>query len=182
VKRLSLADSNGEKVIKFIVIAIVLAVAAALILAAIRPDTFKVQREATIQAPPEKVYALISDFKAWPAWSPWEKKDPQMKRTFGDKTYAWQGNKEVGEGRMEIVEAVPPARVKLKLDFIKPFEAHNVVDFTLQPKDKATQVTWAMQGDTPFLFKIVHVFMDMDKMVGKDFEAGLANLKAAAEK
>ena len=168
--------------LKIILPVVVVLVGAVLALAAMRPDTFKVQREATIQAPPEKVYALISDFKSWGAWSPWEKKDPQMKRTFGDKTYAWQGNKEVGEGRMEIVEAVAPSKVRLKLDFIKPFEAHNVVDFTLQPKDKGTQVTWAMQGDTPFLFKIVHLFMDMDKMVGKDFEAGLSNLKAAAEK
>src|SRR6185295_5494053 len=167
---------------KIAILVVALLVGAVLILAAMRPDTFKVQREATIQAPPEKVYALISDFKSWGAWSPWEKKDPQMKRTFGDRTYAWQGNKEVGEGRMEIVEAVPPSRVKLKLDFLKPFEAHNMVDFTLQPKDKTTQVTWAMQGDTPFFFKIVHLFMDMGRMVGRDFEAGLASLKAAAEK
>jgi uncharacterized protein YndB with AHSA1/START domain len=173
---------------KFIMIVVAVIVAAVLILAAMRPDTFKVQREATIQAPPEKVYALISDFKAWPAWSPWEKKDPRMKRTFGavttgeKATYAWQGNKEVGEGRMEIAEAAPPSRVKIKLDFIKPFETHNVVDFTLQPKGKGTSVTWSMEGPTPFLFKIVHLFMDMDRMVGKDFEAGLANLKAAAEK
>ena len=167
---------------KIAILVVALLVGAVLILAAMRPDTFKVQREATIQAPPEKVYALISDFKSWGAWSPWEKKDPQMKRTFGDRTYAWQGNKEVGEGRMEIVEAVPPSQVKVKLDFLKPFEAHNMVDFTLQPKDKATQVTWAMQGDTPFFFKIVHLFMDMDRMVGRDFETGLANLKAAAEK
>ena len=167
---------------KIAILVVALLVGAVLILAAMRPDTFKVQREATIQAPPEKVYALISDFKSWGAWSPWEKKDPQMKRTFGDKTYAWQGNKEVGEGKMTIVEAVPPSRVKLDLDFIKPFEAHNTVDFTLQPKDKGTVVTWAMQGDTPFFFKIVHLFMDMDRMVGRDFETGLANLKAAAEK
>jgi uncharacterized protein YndB with AHSA1/START domain len=168
--------------LKIIVIVVAVAVAAVLVMAAMRPDTFKVQRATEIQAPPEKVYALISDFKAWGAWSPWEKKDPQMKRTFGDKTYAWQGNKEVGEGKMTIVEAVPPSRVKLDLDFIKPFEAHNTVDFTLQPRDKGTTVTWSMQGNTPYLFKVVHVFVDMDRMVGKDFDAGLANLKAAAEK
>jgi len=167
---------------KIALLVVVVLVGAVLALAAMRPDTFRVQREAAIQAPPEKVYALISDFKAWPAWSPWEKKDPQMKRTFGDKTYAWQGNKEVGEGKMTLVEAVPASRVKLSLDFIKPFEAHNTVDFNLQPKDKGTTVTWSMQGDTPYFFKIVHVFVDMDRMVGKDFEAGLANLKAAAEK
>lgn len=168
--------------LKTVIVVIAIAIAAVLVLAAMRPDTFKVQRSADIQAPPEKVYALISDFKRWQAWSPWEKKDPQMKREFGDKSYAWQGNKEVGEGKMTIVEAVPPQRMKLSLDFIKPFEAHNTVDFTLQPKDKGTTVTWAMQGNTPYLFKVVHVFVDMDRMVGKDFEAGLANLKAAAEK
>jgi len=169
-------------IVKATGVAVVVAIATVLVLAAMRPDTFKVQRAAEIQAPPEKVYALISDFKQWGAWSPWEKKDPQMKRTFGDKTYAWQGNKEVGEGKMTLVEAVPASRVKLSLDFIKPFEAHNTVDFNLQPKDKGTTVTWSMQGDTPYFFKIVHVFVDMDRMVGKDFEAGLANLKAAAEK
>jgi len=168
--------------LKTVLIVVATAIGVVLVLAAMRPDTFKVQREATIQAPPEKVYALISDFKAWGAWSPWEKKDPQMKRTFGDKTYSWQGNKEVGEGKMTMVEAVPPSRVKLELDFIKPFEAHNSVDFTLQPKDKGTAVTWTMQGNTPYLFKIIHLFADMDRMVGKDFEAGLANLRAAAEK
>lgn len=174
--------------LKIIALVVVVLVAAVLVLAAMRPDTFRVQREATIQAPPEKVYALISDFQRWGAWSPWEKKDPAMKRSFGaitsgkGATYAWQGNKEVGEGKMEIAEAVAPSRVKINLDFLKPFQAHNVVDFTLQPKGSATTVTWTMQGDTPFLFKIVHLFVDMDRMVGKDFEAGLANLKAAAEK
>lgn len=168
--------------IKIGILVVALLVGAVLVLAAMRPDTFKVQRETTIQAPPEKVYALISDFKNWGAWSPWEKKDPQMKRTFGANTYAWQGNKEVGEGRMEIAEAVAPRSLKINLHFEKPFKASNVVDFTLQPKEKATLVTWTMQGETPFLFKIVHLFVDMDRMVGKDFEAGLADLKAAAEK
>jgi hypothetical protein len=96
--------------------------------------------------------------------------------------YAWEGNKEVGQGRMEIAESVPPSKVAIKLDFVRPFEAHNTVEFTLDPKGDATNVTWAMQGDTPYLAKIIHVFIDMDKMVGKDFEAGLANLKTLAEK
>jgi uncharacterized protein YndB with AHSA1/START domain len=105
-----------------------------------------------------------------------------MKRSYGPGTYAWQGNKEVGEGRMEIVEAVPPSRVKIKMDFEQPFKTSNVVDFTLQPKGDATEVTWAMQGETPYFAKIIHVFVDMDKMLGREFDAGLANLKAAAEK
>jgi hypothetical protein len=111
-----------------------------------------------------------------------------MKRTFSVVTsgkgaqYAWEGNREVGQGRMEIAESVPPSKVAIKLDFLKPFEAHNTVEFTLEPKGDATNVTWAMQGDTPYLAKIVHVFLDMDKLVGKDFDAGLANLKTLAEK
>jgi uncharacterized protein YndB with AHSA1/START domain len=173
---------------KKIVIVVAVLIAALLVFAATRPDTFRVQRAASIKAPPEKVFALLSDFQRWEAWSPWEKKDPAMKRTFSVVTsgkgaqYAWEGNKDVGQGRMEIAESVPPSRLAIKLDFVKPFEAHNTVEFTLEPKGEATNVTWAMQGDTPYLAKIVHVFLDMDKMVGKDFEAGLANLRAAAEK
>jgi uncharacterized protein YndB with AHSA1/START domain len=173
--------------LKIIGIVVAVLIAGVLILAATKPDTFRVERSASIKAPPEKVFAFINDFDRWGAWSPWEKKDPAMKRTFGAKsgkgaTYAWEGNKDVGQGRMEIAESVPPSRVTIKLDFVKPFEAHNIVNFTLEPKGDMTQVRWAMQGDTPYLAKIIHVFLDMDSMVGKDFEAGLANLKAATEK
>jgi carbon monoxide dehydrogenase subunit G len=174
--------------IKIIAIVVVALVAAVLIVAATRPDTFRVQRAASIKAPPETIFALINDFKRWETWSPWEKKDPAMKRTYGAATrgkgavYAWEGNKDVGQGRMEIAESSSPSKVALKLDFLKPFEAHNIVEFTLEPKAGATNVTWAMQGDTPYFAKIIHVFINMDRMVGKDFEAGLANLKAAAEK
>jgi uncharacterized protein YndB with AHSA1/START domain len=173
---------------KIIGIVIAIVIAAVLIFAATKPDTFRVQRAASINAPPEKVFALVSDFRRWDAWSPWEKKDPAMKRTFGPATsgkgavYAWEGNKEVGQGRMEIAEAVPPSKVAIKLDFSKPFEAHNLVEFTLEPTGDATNVTWAMRGDTPYFAKIIHVFLDVDSMVGKDFETGLANLKVAAEK
>ena len=174
--------------LKTIAIVVVVLIAAVLIFAATKPDTFRVQREASIKAPPEKVFAFIDDFNRWGTWSPWEKKDPAMKRTFGATTsgkgavYAWEGNKDVGQGRMEIAESSPPSKMTIKLDFLKPFEAHNMVEFTLEPKGDATSVTWAMQGDTPYFAKIIHVFIDMDNMVGKDFEAGLANLKAAAEK
>ena len=173
--------------LKIIGIVIVVVIAGVLILAATKPDTFRVQRAASIKAPPEKVFTLINDFNRWGAWSPWEKKDPAMKRTFGattsgkGATYAWEGNKEVGQGRMEIAESVPPSKVALNLDFVKPFQAHNLVEFTLEPKGDTTNVTWAMQGDTPYFAKIIHVFINMDKMVGKDFEAGLTNLKAIAE-
>ena len=174
--------------IKIIGLVIALAVAAVLVLAAMKPDVFRVQRAASIKAPPEKVFALINDFKRWDAWSPWEKKDPAMKRSFGAATagkgasYAWEGNKDVGQGSMEITASVPSSAIKLKLDFLKPFEAHNQVEFTLVAKRDATQVTWTMAGDTPYFAKIIHVFINMDSMVGKDFEAGLANLKSIAEK
>jgi uncharacterized protein YndB with AHSA1/START domain len=174
--------------LEIIAIIVVVLIAGVLIAAATKPDTFRVQRAASINAPPEKIFALINDFKAWPSWSPWEQKDPAMKRTYGattsgkGATYAWEGNKEVGQGRMEIADSIADSKIALKLDFLKPFEAHNSVEFTLQPNGGATSVTWAMQGDTPYFAKIIHVFIDMDNMVGKDFESGLANLKAAAEK
>jgi len=174
---------------KKIAIAIVVLIAALLIYAATRPDTFRVERAASIKAPPEKVFALINDLRRWDSWSPWEKKDPAMKRTFGsDATsgkgaaYAWEGNSDVGQGRMEIAESVPPSRIRIKLDFVKPFEAHNLVDFTLEPKGDATSVTWAIHGPSPYISKLVGVFCNMDSMIGKDFEAGLAGLKAIAEK
>jgi carbon monoxide dehydrogenase subunit G len=174
--------------LKIIAIVVAVLIAAVLIFAATKPDIFRVQRAANIKAPPEKIFALINDFKRWETWSPWEKKDPAMKRTYGAATsgkgavYAWEGNKDVGQGRMEIAESSPPSKVTIKLDFVKPFEGHNIVEFTLGPNGDTTNVTWAMQGDTPYFAKIIHVFINMDRMVGKDFETGLANLKAAAEK
>jgi uncharacterized protein YndB with AHSA1/START domain len=174
--------------LKIIGITIVVAIAGVLIFATTKPDTFSVQRAASIKAPPEKVYALINDFKAWGAWSPWEKKDPAMKRTFGTTTagkgatYAWDGNNDVGQGSMEIIESVPSSKVALKLDFIKPFEGHNMVEFSLAPKGDTTMVTWTMSGPATYLTKLIQVFIDMDTMVGKDFETGLINLRTAAEK
>ena len=174
--------------LKKIAIVVAVLIAGVLAYAATKPDTFRVQRAASIKAPPDKVFVLINDFKRWEAWSPWEKKDPAMKRSYGASTggkgatYAWEGNKEVGQGSMEITQSVPSSRIALKLDFVKPFEGHNVVEFTLEPKGDATQVTWTMAGETPYFAKIIHVFIDMDSMVGKDFEAGLANLKSIAEK
>ena len=174
--------------LKIIAIVIVVIIAGVLGFAATKPDTFTVKRATTIQAPPDKIYAFINDFKRWETWSPWEKKDPMMKRTYVNAMsgkgaiYAWDGNKDVGQGSMEITDTAPPSKIKLKLDFVKPFEGHNTVEFTLEPKGDATAVTWAMQGPTPFIGKIIHVFINMDSMVGADFEAGLANLKTAAEK
>ena len=173
---------------KKIALVIVVIIAGILIFAATKPDTFAVQRLISIKAPPEKIFPLINDFKRWDAWSPWEKKDPAMKRTYGAVTsgkgahYGWEGNGDVGQGSMDIVESVPSSKVALKLDFVKPFEGHNTVDFTLVPQRDTTQVTWAMKGPAPFITKVMQVFCDMDTMIGKDFEAGLASMKAAAEK
>ena len=175
--------------LKLIGIIVVLLIAGVLLTAATRPDTFIVQRTAVIKSPPDKVFPYINDFERWPAWSPWEKKDPAMKRSYGGTKsgkgakYAWQGNSDVGQGSMEIADSVAPSRVALKLDFVKPFEAHNNVEFSLRPEaGGATQVTWKMQGPLPYFAKVIHLVLDMDKMVGADFEAGLANLKSIAEK
>jgi len=173
--------------IKKIAVVVVVLLAALLIYAATQPDTFRIQRATSIKAPPEKIFAVLNDFMRWEAWSPWEKKDPAMKRTFSAVTsgkgavYAWEGNSDVGQGRMEIAESVAPSKVAIKLDFVKPFETHNMVEFTLEPKGDSTNVTWAMQGPMPYISKLITVFVNMDSMVGKDFEAGLANLKAVAE-
>ena len=176
------------RIIGIIGIVVFVLIAGVLTVAATRPDVFRVERSASIKAPPEKIFPHINDFRRWDAWSPWEKKDPALKRTYGTTsggkgaTYAWEGNDEVGVGRMEIAESVPPSKVAIKLDFVRPFEAHNDVVFTLEPKGNTTNVRWTMQGNTPYFAKIIHLFFDMDKMVGKDFEAGLAGLKAIAEK
>jgi len=176
-----------RKTLTIIGVAIAVLVAAVLIYATTRPDTFRIQRSASIKAPPEKISAVLGDFRAWQAWSPWEKMDPAMKRSFSGApngkgaAYAWEGNSKVGQGHMEITDATP-ARVALDLDFIKPFEGHNKVVFTLAPKGDATEVTWAMQGPVPYIAKLCSLFLDMDSTLGKDFEAGLASLKAVAEK
>jgi hypothetical protein len=172
--------------IKIILIVVVL-VAALLTYAATKPDTFHVQRSANIKAPLEKIFALIEDLHSWSGWSSWEKMAPAMKRTYSGSAngkgavYAWEGNNKVGEGRMEITDTSPPSKVTIKLDFIKPFEGHNIAEFLLDPKGDSTNVTWAMHGPTPYMAKVMHVFFNMDKMIGKEFEAGLANLKTIAE-
>ena len=168
-------------------IAAVVLVGGLLAYIASRPDSFRVQRMTTIKAPPERIFSQINDFQRWYAWSPYEKKDPAMRRTLSGApsgkgaVYEWEGNKDIGQGRMEIVETAPPSQITLRLDFLKPFEAHNVVDFTLEPRGESTEVTWAIHGPSPFMSKVMGLVMDMDKMIGRDFEAGLANLKAVSE-
>lgn len=174
--------------IKIILIVIAVLIAGVLAFAATKPDTFTVQRSATIKAPPEKILAVVNDFRRWPDWSPWEKLDPAMKRTLGGATsgkgatYAWEGNGKAGAGRMEIIESAPAGKVGIQLDFIKPFEGHNIAEFTLTPQGDSTQVTWVMRGPTPFVSKLMQVFVSLDTMIGKDFDEGLANLKTLTEK
>lgn len=163
-------------------------IALILILASMKPDTLNYNRSAVINAPAEKIFPLINDFHEWPKWSPWEKLDPEMKRTHSGSPsgkgahYAWVGSKKVGEGRMEIVDTKAPNQINIKIDFLKPFEAHNHIVFSLQPKGGGTNVDWNMTGPSNFMAKLFSVFVNMEKLVGKDFEKGLANLKAEAEK
>ena len=177
------------KTIALAVVGVLVAgIAVVLALAAAKPDTFSVQRTASSKAPPEKIFPLIADLRRFATWSPYETKDPTMKRFYGATTsgkgasYEWDGNKNVGKGRIAITDTAPPSKVTINLDMIDPFEAHNIVEFKLEPQGDSTNVTWAMQGKVPYLAKVVHVVFDMDKMVGNDFETGLGNLKAIAEK
>ena len=175
------------EIIVAILIILALAIAAVLIFALRKPDTFRVQRATTIDAPPEKIFPLISDFHQWTAWSPWEDRDPDLRRTYSGAAsgrgavYQWKGNRNVGAGRMEILDAPPRDRIVIKLDFISPFEAHNIAEFTLSPQGGSTNVTWLMHGPAPLMSKVMQVFMNMDDMIGKDFAAGLAGLKRVAE-
>jgi len=173
--------------LKIIGIAIVVLIVALLIYAATKPDTFRIQRSATIKAPPEKIFSFLDDFHKWISWSPWEKMDPALKRTHSGAmsgkgaVYEWEGNNQVGKGRMEITDTSPPSKVLIKLDFLKPFEAHNTAEFTLSGGDNSTNVIWAMYGPQPYMAKVVSLFFSMDKMVGGQFEQGLANLRTVSE-
>lgn len=167
---------------------IALAVLAILAIAATKPNNFVVQRTTDIAAAPETVFALIDDFHKWRDWSPWEGLDPDLRRKMSGAqsgrgaVYEWDGNKKVGSGRMEIVEAAAPNKVAIKLDFLRPFEAHNMAEFTIVPQGQTTRVNWAMRGPSLFMTKVMQTVMNFDKMIGKDFEKGLANLKAIAER
>ena len=173
---------------KKIAIVVLVMVAVVLAYAATRPDSLHVQRAVTIMAPPEKIFPLISDFHNWTSWSPYEKVDPAMKRTYSGAAsgqgavYEWEGNSQVGQGRMEITDASQPSRITMKLDFIEPLEGHDVAELALVPRGDSTNVTWTMDGPAPYVGKLIGVFVNMDTMIGSDFETGLANLKAIAEK
>jgi len=176
------------EVIAIIAVILAIAIAIVLILALTKPDTFRVQRATSIKAPSDKIFPLINDFHQWVTWSPYEKKDPAMKRTYSGAesgkgaVYAWDGNNNVGSGRMEILDTSVPSKIVIKLDFFKPFEGHNTAEFTMLPQGDATNLVWLMHGPAPFMSKLMQVFMNVDNMVGKDFEVGLANLKKLTEK
>ena len=177
--------------LKFLAIAagvIAVLVVGVLAYAATKPDVFRVQRALDISAPPEKIFSILSDLRRSTEWSPYEKKDPDMKRAYSGAPagkgaiYEWDGDKNVGAGRIEIADVAPPNKVTLKLDMVRPFMVSNIVDYRMEPSGAATRVTWDMHGPMPYMAKVMSTFVDMDKMVGKDFEEGLASLKTVAEK
>jgi uncharacterized protein YndB with AHSA1/START domain len=176
------------EIIAIAAVILAIAVAAVLVLAATKPNTLRVQRSVSINAPAEKIFPLIADFHQWLKWSPYENKDPAMKRTYDGAergkgaVYAWDGDKNVGSGRMEILEAAAPQKIVIKLDFFTPFEGHNTAEFTMLPQGGGTDVTWVMSGCSNFMSRLIQVFMNLDKMIGKDFEVGLTNLKTLTEK
>jgi len=174
--------------LKIIVVILVVLIAGLLILASTKPDTLHVERTVNIKAPPEKIFPLINDFHEWPAWSPYEKLDPDMKKTFSGaatgagSVYEWDGNSKAGAGRVTITQVTPPNKVFIKLEMFKPFKGTNEVTFTLQPQGETTAVTWAMDCRNNLLSKVMSVFFSMDAMVGGQFQEGLNSLKAVAEK
>jgi hypothetical protein len=176
------------EIIAIIAVIIAIAIAVVLILAATKPNTLRVQRATSIKAPADRIFPMINDFRQWRTWSPYENKDPAMNRTYEGTengkgaVYAWDGNNNVGSGRMEILEAAVPSKITIKLDFFKPFEGHNTAEFTMLPQGDVTNLTWTMSGPAVFMSKLMQVFMNLDHMIGRDFEVGLANLKKLAEK
>jgi len=176
------------KILGMIAALLAVAVAAILGFAATKPDTMTVSRSIMVEAPAEQIYPHIADFRQWESWSPWEKRDPQMTRTYSGAdsgigaVYEWLGNDDVGQGRMNIIDAGAPSRVNIQLDFIKPFESSFETEFRLADQEGVTRVTWTMQGANTYLSKLMSVFMDMESMIGRDFEQGLQSLKMAAER
>jgi hypothetical protein len=185
-----LRECSMLEIIAIVAIVLALAIVIIFVLALTKPDTFSVRRLAVVQAPAERIFPLVNDFHEWVNWSPWENKDPAMKRSYGGAesgkgaVYAWDGNKNVGSGRMEILDASSPSKITIKLDFFKPFEGHNTAEFTFGSEDgaSATHIAWVMYGPAPLMHRVIQVFMDFDKMIGRDFETGLANLKNLTEK
>lgn len=178
-----------ESMIKQLIVVVLVIFAIVAVVAMRTPDTFRVERSIVIKASAEKVFALINDFHNFGAWSPWEKLDPNMVRTLSGSpsgtgaVYQWRGNAKAGAGRMEIIESQPSTKVRMRLDFLKPFKSTSTADYLLEPQpDSTTRVTWSMYGPSAFASKVMQVFITMDSMLGGDFETGLQQMKAAAEK
>lgn len=169
----------------FITLAVIIVVLVVII--ALQPSQFRVARSTTIAAPPPAVFARVNDFHRWEAWNPWGKIDPAMKQNYEGApagvgaVYTWVGNNEVGEGRMTIAESRPSELIRVKLEFFKPFVATNTAEFTFKPEGNQTAVSWSMFGDKNFMAKAIHLFMNMDKMIGGQFEKGLASMKSVVE-
>jgi Polyketide cyclase / dehydrase and lipid transport len=174
--------------LKSIAIVVVVGIAAVLVFAATKRDDFRVQRSIVVKAAPDRILPLIADFHRWAEWSPYEKLDPAMKRVHAGAPqgvgaiYEWEGNSKAGAGRMEIKEVQVPSRVAIQLDFTKPVEGHNIAELSLEPRAGGTEVIWSMRGPSPYLMKLMGVFVNLDRMIGGDFETGLSNLKAVAER
>ena len=176
-----------KKILLGLVVFIVVLVVVFVCIVALQPSHYRIERSANINAPASVVFAQVNDFHKWEAWSPWAKIDPAMKQTYEGASsgtgaiYTWAGNNQVGEGRMTITESHPNDLIKIKLEFIKPWSATNATDFAFKPQGNQTAVTWTMDGDNNFMGKAFGLFMNMDKMVGGDFEKGLAQMKSVAE-
>jgi polyketide cyclase/dehydrase/lipid transport protein len=170
-----------------ILIALVVMVAVLAVVVATRPSEFRVQRTTTISAPAPVVFAQVNDFHKWEAWSPYVKRDPAMKKTFEGAPsgvgaiYTWSGNNEVGEGRTTIIESRPSELIRVQLEFVRPFAATSIAEFTFKPEGERTAVTWSLNGHNNFIAKAMGLVVNMDRMIGGDFETGLAQMKSAAE-
>jgi uncharacterized protein YndB with AHSA1/START domain len=170
-----------------IAVAVAAFIAVVLVFAATKPNTFRVQRSAVIDAPAERIFVLVNDFHNWYRWAPQDKEDSTMRRTYSgaqsgrNAVSEWQSNGSAGRGRMSIIESVLPTRISVETDFTKPFVAHNLNEFVLEPAGSGTRVTWTMQGTNLYLMKIMGTFVNMDRMMGKHFETGLNSLKIVAE-
>jgi len=173
--------------LKIILIALAVIVVVLIVIVALQPSEYRVARSTTISAPPAAVFAQVNDFHKWEAWNPWGKIDPAMKQAYEGAPagigaiYTWTGNKEVGEGRMTITESCPSELIRITLEFFKPFAATNTAEFTFKPEGNQTAVTWSMFGEKNFMAKVIHLFMSMDKMIGGQFEKGLADMKSIVE-
>ena len=173
--------------LKVIALGAAVLVGGVLVAAALQPDSFRVQRSASIQAAPERIFPLINDLRRFNSWNPFDKKDPNLKGSYSGAAsgagaaYAYEGNREVGRGRIEIIDSLPASEVRMKLDILEPMEGHNVVEFTLKPDGDGTRVTWAIQGPMPYISKLFSLFCNMDAMIGREFESGLAGLKTIVE-